>query len=168
MAGGPTKARDNIDSCRLDTYLFLCVSFHILTFQSSGRSPCPCSNPTGSNVKRDIPDNVSHTAPISSMTCVNLFRGRINVFSCQKASADAVYNPYRTSHITEHQVTLEVPFYILFVRYDSSVGIAKSHGVDGRSSIPGRGKRFFSSPQLATHLHLVPRLRMLYLHSPMA
>jgi hypothetical protein len=29
----------------------------------------------------------------------------------------------------------------------SSVGIAIGHGLDGRGSVPGRSKRFFSSPQ---------------------
>jgi hypothetical protein len=30
---------------------------------------------------------------------------------------------------------------------DSSVGIATSYGLEGRGSVPGRNKRFFSSPQ---------------------
>jgi hypothetical protein len=70
---------------------------------------------------------------------------------------------------------------------DNSVGIAADYGLGGRGSIPSRGKNIFSSPQrpdgsgahppsyqlrtegvqLATHLHLVSRSRMveLYLHS---
>jgi hypothetical protein len=77
---------------------------------------------------------------------------------------------------------------------DSSVGIATSYELDGRGSIPGKGKDFslFHKVQtalephyavgirgstqgysgrgvkLTTHLHLVPRSRMmqLYLYSP--
>jgi hypothetical protein len=32
------------------------------------------------------------------------------------------------------------------VSRDSSVGIATGYGLDGRGSIPGKGKKFFSSP----------------------
>jgi hypothetical protein len=37
--------------------------------------------------------------------------------------------------------------YNLIKIQDSSVGIATGYEVDGRSSILGRGKRFFSTPQ---------------------
>jgi hypothetical protein len=70
---------------------------------------------------------------------------------------------------------------------DSSVSIGTGYMLEGRRSMPGRGKRFLSNPQrpdrlwgpflslqcggsvkLTTHLHLVPRSRMvkLYFHSP--
>jgi hypothetical protein len=80
-----------------------------------------------------------------------------------------------------------------YVSRDSSVGIATAYGLDCRGSIPDRSKRIFSFPQLpdqlwgpseyrgvflrrssgrvvklTTHLHLVPRSRMmeLYINSP--
>jgi hypothetical protein len=39
-----------------------------------------------------------------------------------------------------------------------SVGIATSYELDGRGSIPGKGKRFFSTPQLSDRLLGVPSL----------
>jgi hypothetical protein len=41
---------------------------------------------------------------------------------------------------------------------DSSVGIAAAYGLDGYVWIPGRGKNFFSSPQLADRLLGPPSL----------
>jgi hypothetical protein len=53
---------------------------------------------------------------------------------------------------------------------NSLVSIAMGYRLDGQGLIPGRGKESFLSPgvKLTTHLHLVPRSRMveLYLHSP--
>jgi hypothetical protein len=37
---------------------------------------------------------------------------------------------------------------------DSSVGIATGYWLDGQGSIPGRGKRFFSTPQRPDHASL--------------
>lgn len=105
MAGGPTKSRDNIDYCRLDTrFLFVRFLSHFgipairaksVPLFETHRVKCQkrdspdnvlhaalISNPTGSNVMRDTPDNATHTAPISSLASpANLFWG-INVFSC--------------------------------------------------------------------------------------
>jgi hypothetical protein len=39
---------------------------------------------------------------------------------------------------------------------DSSVGIATSYGLDGRGSIPGTGKRFFSMPPFQTCFGVQP------------
>jgi hypothetical protein len=41
---------------------------------------------------------------------------------------------------------------------DSSVGIAMGYGLDGRGLIPGKGKRFFSTPQLLNRLWGPPNL----------
>jgi hypothetical protein len=42
---------------------------------------------------------------------------------------------------------------------DISFGIAMGNGLDGgRCSIPGRGKRFFSTPQLSDRLYDPPSL----------
>jgi hypothetical protein len=38
------------------------------------------------------------------------------------------------------------------VSRDSSVRIATSYGLEIRSSIPGRGNRFFATPQIPDHL----------------
>jgi hypothetical protein len=87
-------------------------------------------------------------------------------------------------------------FHYLLVILDSSVGIVTSFELDGWGSIPGKGTRFFSSPQRLDRLissssllaigylgaslqgkgagawiwklHVVPRLRMveMYVHSP--
>jgi hypothetical protein len=84
------------------------------------------------------------------------------------------------------------PFSLIYRSRDNSVGIATGYELDCRGSIPGRGRSISSTPQhtdqlwgppsllyngccgenrrrrkLTTHLHLVPRPRMveLYLHS---
>jgi hypothetical protein len=36
-------------------------------------------------------------------------------------------------------------------RVDNLVGIATGYGLDGRGSIPGRGKRFFSTASMLAH-----------------
>jgi hypothetical protein len=41
---------------------------------------------------------------------------------------------------------------------DSSVGIGTGYGMDGQGSIPGRSKRYFSSPQGSDRLWNPPRL----------
>jgi hypothetical protein len=83
--------------------------------------------------------------------------------------------------------------YMLLSCLLNSVGIATGYGLDTRGSIPGKGKRFFSTPQrpdmlwgspslllngyrrlsgrglkLTTDVHLVLKSRIvdLYLHSP--
>jgi hypothetical protein len=83
---------------------------------------------------------------------------------------------------------------VSYLSWDSLVRIATGYGLDGRGSIPGKGKRFISCPQcpdrlcrpprhlsygycrlfplgssgrgvkLTTHLHLAPRSRMVKLH----
>jgi hypothetical protein len=47
---------------------------------------------------------------------------------------------------------------VIFTIIISLVGIATSYGLDGRGSIPGRGKRFFSSPQRSDRLWGSPSL----------
>jgi hypothetical protein len=41
---------------------------------------------------------------------------------------------------------------------DSSLGIATGYGMDGRGSIPGRGKSFFSTPQRPEQFWDLPSL----------
>jgi hypothetical protein len=85
-------------------------------------------------------------------------------------------------------------FSLLLLVQDTSVGTVMDYWLDGRGSIPGRGKRFFSTPQwphrlwaplsllttgnswlfyrvwdgrfvaLNTHFHLLPRSRMVQLY----
>jgi hypothetical protein len=103
---------------------------------------------------------------------------------------------YTTSSTTRKQSIFLHPIYlrpILIWSWDASVGIATGYGLDGWSSIPGRDKRFFSSPQRphrfcgppsflsswyrelfprrvkrpgreADHLHLMPVSRMVELY----
>jgi hypothetical protein len=93
------------------------------------------------------------------------------------------------------QILFKLHSNILLPSRNSSVGIGTSYGLDGRVSIAGRSKWYFSTPQrprpalrptqppascglypwgysgrdvkMTAHLHLVPRPRMteLYLHS---
>jgi hypothetical protein len=41
--------------------------------------------------------------------------------------------------------------YVIISVVDNSVGIATAYGLDGRGSIPARGKRFFSIALLLAH-----------------
>jgi hypothetical protein len=41
------------------------------------------------------------------------------------------------------------------ILWDNPVGVATGYGLAGRSSIPGSGKRFFSSPQRSNWIHPV-------------
>jgi hypothetical protein len=56
-------------------------------------------------------------------------------------------NPYNISE-----------FLHINVSRDSSVGIATGYGLDVGGSIPGRGNRFFATPQIPDHIWSPPSL----------
>jgi hypothetical protein len=55
-------------------------------------------------------------------------------------------------------IVCEHPVLLVEGSRDGSVGIATIYGVDGRGSIPCRGKRFVSTPQLPDQLWGPPSL----------
>jgi hypothetical protein len=80
-------------------------------------------------------------------------------FSVLTYCFNTLYIVHKYSWISMHFITHATislikifPVYISFKSRDISVGIATGYGLDGQSSIPGEGKRFFYIPQRSDRL----------------